>query len=522
MPRRILVEQFRTSELSYLAESGINEQGKHYIGRLEGPAADLINPTRNGRKYGLKLWRNVENSDDFKEGMATLTIFGEADHPEDRLETSIKEIAVCLRKFEIREAEGIVWCSFDILDTPNGRIVKELLDYGSKLGVSSRGSGEEIVVNGENEIDPDTYLFICFDIVIMPAVAKARPKVVESVDFEKTTKLVESIKSEIMKASTAQELNSIKSIIESAKLPDTDSLCESINKQLSKLGNGEDISSKLVADLEESSLKISELENSNKVLKEQISADNIRIKKLENLNAKYKSNSLNMRKLIKEARQESSSFQDNLYECSQQYSEVIDNLSDYKEQNEALLNRINEVKDLNKSLESSNSVLTEENKKLKSKLSTRLTESTAMKSTQDTILKENKKLKDRVTRNEGIIESYRINEDKLNAKVSSLQESYSKALKEKSSIVKKYISSCAIHEGFNVSDIMKELPKKFSISDVDRVVESLKDNRHRLNKVPVSLNSNIIDIITESKSVNDEEFSQTVNMISSVAHKNKL
>ena len=57
MPQ-ILIERTRSdSPLKYIKESGINEQGKHYLGRLEGPAADLLNPTRNGRKYTVELWR---------------------------------------------------------------------------------------------------------------------------------------------------------------------------------------------------------------------------------------------------------------------------------------------------------------------------------------------------------------------------------------------------------------------------------------------------------------------------------
>ena len=220
--RKCLVERFNIDTLNYIAESKV-ENGKHYLGTLVGPAAEFIKPTRNGRKYTLKLWKNVEASEDFKEGMETLTILGETDHPDDRLETKIKEVAIVMRKFEIREQEGIVWCEFDILDIPNGRILKELLDYGCKIGVSSRGSGEEIVENNETIIDPDTYFFICFDAVITPAVAKARPEVLEGcekVDTNKSSLLVESIQKEISDATTTQELESIKSIISATGLPE--------------------------------------------------------------------------------------------------------------------------------------------------------------------------------------------------------------------------------------------------------------------------------------------------------------
>ena len=113
--------------------------GKRYLGTFEGIAAEFKKATRNGRLYNLRLWRNVEKDPDFKEAMDTLTCLGETDHPDERLETKIKEVAIVMTKFEIREQKGVVWCSFDILDTPNGRILKALLDYGCKIGVSSRG-----------------------------------------------------------------------------------------------------------------------------------------------------------------------------------------------------------------------------------------------------------------------------------------------------------------------------------------------------------------------------------------------
>ena len=37
------------------------------LGVLEGPVADIINPTRNGRKYSEALWEKVFNSDIVKE-----------------------------------------------------------------------------------------------------------------------------------------------------------------------------------------------------------------------------------------------------------------------------------------------------------------------------------------------------------------------------------------------------------------------------------------------------------------------
>ena len=265
MGKTVLIE--RTAALKYIKESGQRADGKHYLGKLAGIGADFTRPTRNGRKYPLELWRNVEQSDDFKEGMSTLTIFGEADHPETRIDTSIKEIAIVLTKFEIREMEGIVYTEFDILDTPNGRILKELLDYGSQIGVSSRGLGDEIERDGETIVDPETYVFYGFD-----AVVSARPAVVES-----TNKLKDFMEQEIENATCVSELRSLQKIAESVRIPK--SVTEKIDEKIETLG-GDNISPLFESEIEKLVQENEELQRKLKA------ADNIR--RRSGSEAKYK------------------------------------------------------------------------------------------------------------------------------------------------------------------------------------------------------------------------------------------
>ena len=44
------------------------------------------------------------------------------------------------------------------MDTPMGKIVKNLMDEGAKLGVSSRGMGSLEPKNGTNYVKDDFYL----------------------------------------------------------------------------------------------------------------------------------------------------------------------------------------------------------------------------------------------------------------------------------------------------------------------------------------------------------------------------
>ena len=60
-----------------------------------------------------------------------------------------------------------------ILDTPNGKIVKELLNAGAKLGVSSRGMGTLEKRGQTNYVKDDFFLATAGDIVADPSAPKA-------------------------------------------------------------------------------------------------------------------------------------------------------------------------------------------------------------------------------------------------------------------------------------------------------------------------------------------------------------
>ena len=60
-----------------------------------------------------------------------------------------------------------------IMDTPMGRIVKELISEGAQLGVSSRGLGSLKERNGINEVQGDFMLATAADIVADPSAPDA-------------------------------------------------------------------------------------------------------------------------------------------------------------------------------------------------------------------------------------------------------------------------------------------------------------------------------------------------------------
>ena len=141
--------------------------GKNYKIRGVFMQADVKN--RNGRVYPMEILEKEVtkyNKNFIKENRA----FGELGHPEgptvnlERVSHMITKLHPDGKNF-IGEAK--------IMDTPMGKIVKNLMDEGAKLGVSSRGMGSLDSKNGANYVRDDFYLATAADIVADPSAPNA-------------------------------------------------------------------------------------------------------------------------------------------------------------------------------------------------------------------------------------------------------------------------------------------------------------------------------------------------------------
>jgi len=197
---KIMLESISSNgAFEYEKLSQEEQQRRGILGRLVGVMADSKNPTRNGRKYSAELWEKVFNNPIMKEKIENRVCFGEACHPTDgREEVDPEKVAICLAEVPKINDKGQLIGVFDVLNTPCGRILKTMLDYGANIGVSSRGSGDvDVDFTGEESVNPDTYDCICWDAVFIPAVKEARLKLVTESLQGKTLKqaLTESINS---------------------------------------------------------------------------------------------------------------------------------------------------------------------------------------------------------------------------------------------------------------------------------------------------------------------------------------
>ena len=141
--------------------------GKDYKIRGIFLQGDIKN--RNGRVYPVSvLSKEVGRYN--KEFVEKKRAFGELGHPDgptvnlERVSHMITSLKSEGRNF-IGEAK--------IMDTPYGKIVKNLIDEGAQLGVSSRGMGSMKQVNGKNVINNDFYLATAADIVADPSAPDA-------------------------------------------------------------------------------------------------------------------------------------------------------------------------------------------------------------------------------------------------------------------------------------------------------------------------------------------------------------
>jgi hypothetical protein len=124
---------------------------------------------RNGRVYPMEVLKK-ETDRYIKEYVEKNRAYGELGHPQgpsinlERVSHLIKEL-----RYEGNNVIG----KAKIMDTPYGNIVKNLMDEGAVLGVSSRGMGSIKDVGGSKQVQDDFYLATAADIVADPSAPDA-------------------------------------------------------------------------------------------------------------------------------------------------------------------------------------------------------------------------------------------------------------------------------------------------------------------------------------------------------------
>ena len=153
-------------DIEYITED--DEEGKKKVS-IRGVFLQAEVKNRNGRIYPMSVLEK-EVSRYNKEYIQKNRAFGELGHPDgptvnlERVSHMITKLTPDGKNF-IGEAK--------IMDTPYGKIVKNLINEGAKLGVSSRGMGSLEPRRGAQVVKDDFYLATAADIVADPSAPNA-------------------------------------------------------------------------------------------------------------------------------------------------------------------------------------------------------------------------------------------------------------------------------------------------------------------------------------------------------------
>ena len=149
-----------------MSKTQINESLKENNGRLivEGVLQRAEAENQNGRIYPTEILRREVKKymgREVKENRA----FGELDHPESSV-VELKNTSHIVRNvwWDGDDVMGKV----EILKTPAGNILKELLEAGCTVGISSRGMGSVKESKGVVIVEDDFDL-VCWDFVSNPS-----------------------------------------------------------------------------------------------------------------------------------------------------------------------------------------------------------------------------------------------------------------------------------------------------------------------------------------------------------------
>ena len=152
-------------DLETLVEAN-GDSKNHYI---KGVFLQAEQKNRNGRIYPMETMKKEVNRYN-RQYVQTNRAFGELGHP-DGPTINLERVSHMIK--ELHEDGNNFIGKAKVMDTPYGKIVKNLIDEGAKLGVSSRGMGSLKTQSGSQVVQDDFHLATAADIVADPSAPQA-------------------------------------------------------------------------------------------------------------------------------------------------------------------------------------------------------------------------------------------------------------------------------------------------------------------------------------------------------------
>lgn len=462
-----------------LAFQDLTEQQKSkrgILGRLYGPCASIVHATRNGRKYSDELWERVFTQNEIvKEMLANGGIPMQLDHPIDREETDSTKIAAMLPQAPKRDKDGHLICYIDIIDTPCGRIAYQLAKYGFNLGISSRGTGDLYTdENGDEAVDPQTYEFTTFDLVLLPAVKDARMTLCRN--------LGESLKSDNfvkLKKALKESYNSL-----------TDARAKQIMaEQLGKLNIRIDqqaatqaVSNKAAPAVQKNVTNASEGADDTAGAQKRL---------LSSLKQAIREKGISQQKLL-EAKQELAVADSKVLELQEQltrYKEAFERTSVLAGKAKKLIPQVERLKTANADLQEALSEKNIENKSLREQVqaSKQLTQSV------DASKNKVKELQSKVTaieaQKQSLTQGYQTKLQQSKEQAMQYGHLARKYKEQYETLLEQYIETKASMLNVRASQITKRLDENFKITDIDVVCDQILNENLQYSKLPFNVSN---------------------------------
>lgn len=227
----------------------------------------------NNRIYPSEIGKNRILTEKVQQAMKENKLLGEINHPKDRFDVDYEKVAINTTSLYYDESSDSIKGTFDILDTPMGRILKTLVDYGTHISLSARAMGKSRNVKGVDEILEDTYVFKTFDAVTDPGFSIA------TIDPSKD-KINESLK-DLYESFNDDEKIQVNPLLESIGMP-VDFLYNDTSSQDNATVDNND-NEPLSEDKSDIQNLISEYESIIAILKSQVEAndENMKVMQLE-------------------------------------------------------------------------------------------------------------------------------------------------------------------------------------------------------------------------------------------------
>ena len=161
MNKSLLIETntFKINPL-HLTENVNKETGNLMV---EGVLATAEVKNGNGRYYSKELWQR--EMDKYSQLIEERRSMGELDHPESSV-INLQNVSHLISEYSW-DGNNVMG-KIEILPTPSGNILKELIKAGVTVGVSSRGMGS-LEQNGNVMEVQDDFELLCWDFVSTPS-----------------------------------------------------------------------------------------------------------------------------------------------------------------------------------------------------------------------------------------------------------------------------------------------------------------------------------------------------------------